>query len=76
MAEYTYANKITDQPAFKWWVSKVLKKRDCILSRLKTLRCRKGRMKFGIDVPGSVKKTMKLDKANGNTLWQMLLRKK
>ena len=44
VAEYIYANKITDQLAFKWWVSKVLKKRDCIVSYLKTLCCRKGRM--------------------------------
>ena len=75
VAEYAYANKIADQPAFKWWVSKVLKKRDCIVSRLKTLRCRKGRMKFGIHVPGSVEDAMKLDKANGNTLWQDAIEK-
>ena len=69
VAEYAYASKIADQQAFRWWISKVLKKRDCIVSRLKTLRCRKGRMKFGIDVPGSVEDAMKLDEANQNTLW-------
>ena len=32
-------------------------------------------MKFGIMVPGSVEEAIKLDKDNGNTLWQDAIRK-
>ena len=69
VAEFAVASGHADEPAFKWWVHKVLKRRDRMISRLKTQRCRKGRMKFGIDVPGDVAEAMKLDAANGNSLW-------
>ena len=70
VAEAAIALKVDRQPAFNWWVRKVLKRRDRMIGRLQTLRCRKGRMKFGIDIPGTVEQAIKLDEANGNTLWQ------
>ena len=69
VAEAAIALKVDRQPAFNWWVRKVLKRRDRMIGRLQTLRCRKGRMKFGIDIPGTVEQAIRLDKANGSTLW-------
>ena len=35
LAEYAIANKISQEPAFAWWVPYDLKKRDIIISKLK-----------------------------------------
>jgi hypothetical protein len=37
VADYAIANKINDEPAFAWWVPNVFKKRDRILSKIKSL---------------------------------------
>ena len=33
LAEYAVLNQIADEPAFVWWIKKVLKKRDRIISK-------------------------------------------
>ncbi len=35
VAEFAFAVQITDEPAFSWWVSWVLRKRDQIVSQVK-----------------------------------------
>ena len=34
VAEYAVASKIDEEPAFKWWVSKMLRKRQAIVCRI------------------------------------------
>ena len=70
VAEAAIAFKFDKEPAFNWWVRKVLKRRDRMISKMKTRRCRKGRMKFGVQIPGTVEEAIALDIENGNTLWQ------
>ena len=36
VAEYAVANKLAEEPAFAWWISDVLKKRDRIISKVKS----------------------------------------
>ena len=70
VAEYSIAAGIQNMPAFKWWVKPCLKKRDTILAKVKTFKPhRKGRMKFGVLIPSSVKEALEIDQRNGNTLW-------
>ena len=69
VAEYAIAHKLDKEPAFKWWVHKVAKRRKRMIARLKAAYCRKGKMKFGLMVPGTVAEAMKMDAENGNTLW-------
>ena len=56
--------------SFNWWAHKVLKQRDRMIKQMKAQRCCKGRMKFGVQIPGTVEEAIELDRANGNTLWQ------
>ena len=68
VSEYAVASKISMEPAFAWWVPKVLKKRNRIIAKLKSkywLRTHK----FGIRIPKSVEEAKELDRKNGNTLW-------
>ena len=75
VAEAAIAHGVAKEAAFNWWVPAVIRRRNRVIKRLKATRCRKGRMKFGIMVPGSVEEAIKLDKANGNTLWQDAIKK-
>lgn len=69
VAEYAVAAGIDSEPAFRWWVKYVLKKRDKIISKVKT-RYHKRTHKFGIEIPKTVAEAYALDKANGNNLWR------
>ena len=67
-AEYSVLAKLSKEPAFAWWVPFVLKKRNRIISKIKSkywIRTHK----FGIRVPKSVEEAKRLDDQNGDTLW-------
>lgn len=49
-AEYAKARGIADEPAFAWWIPYTLRKRDVILSAVKS-RIRKTTHKYGIETP-------------------------
>ena len=68
VAEYSVAQKINKEPAFNWWVHKVLRKRDRLINKMQT-RMPKLSMKFGIEVPNTYEDTVTLNKKNGNTKW-------
>jgi hypothetical protein len=68
-AEFAKARSIADKPAFAWWVPDTLRKRDIILSKIKT-RIRRTTHKYGIEVPSSLEHSIQLDRENGNSLWK------
>jgi hypothetical protein len=74
VAEYARANSLTDEPAFKWWVPYVLKKKKRIIAAVQH-RVRKNSHKYGIEVPTSIEHAFRLDKANGNNLWRNAIAK-
>ena len=74
VAEYARANKISEEPAFAWWVGDVLKKRNHIISKVAS-RYWKTSHKFGIEIPKSVKHALDIDKRNGNRFWEMAIKK-
>ena len=59
------------EPAFKWWVKTVLKKRLRIISLIKKIKAQyfKKTHKFGIIFPKPVAQSYALDKKNVKTLW-------
>jgi len=74
IAEYAVANEIHLEPAFEWWVPFTLKKRDRIISAVSN-RYHKRTHKFGIELPKSVADARRIDKENGNTLWEDAIKK-
>ena len=68
IAEYAVLHKISDEPAFAWWVPYVLKKRERIISKVKS-KYWKRTHKFGIRVPKTPEEAKRLDQENGNHLW-------
>jgi hypothetical protein len=68
LAEYAIAHNQQDRPVFAWWVPFVMKKRNHIISKVKSKYwiCSH---KFGIEIPKTVKHALELDRRNFNTLW-------
>ena len=74
VAEYTVAPKIDGEPAFKWWVSKTLRKRQAIVAKVKSWYWRTTH-KFGVELPHSVEEAQKLDKKKDNNYWRAAIEK-
>ena len=68
LAEYALTQQIDDEPAFAWWVLYTLKKRERIISKLKS-KYWQTTHKYGIRIPKNVEEAYEIDKENGNTLW-------
>ena len=67
-AEYAVQARIAEEPAFAWWVSYTLKKRNRVIAKVKSkywIRTHK----FGIKIPKSVEEARRFDAENGNTFW-------
>jgi len=50
VAEYAIANDIAHEPAFNWWVHKVIKRKERLINKVKSKYWRTTH-KFGIEVP-------------------------
>eukprot|EP00957_Ditylum_brightwellii_P132163 10077067-Ditylum_brightwellii.AAC.1 len=74
IAEYCVGNQLQDEPAFAWWYKDVLRRRNRIISKVKS-RYWKTTHKFGIELPHSVAEALKLDGKNGNDFWRRAIEK-
>ena len=74
LAEYSIAKGIDQESAFSWWVKFTLKKRENIISKMKSVPREKG-MKFGIEIPMSVKHAHELDNSLGTSHWKRAIEK-
>jgi hypothetical protein len=74
LAEYAIASKIDHEPAFKWWVPLVLRKRHRMINKIKKKYWRTTH-KYGVRVPKTVKEALQIDKENNNTLWADAIKK-
>ena len=68
LVEYAVQNRISLEPVFALWAPYVLKKRNCILAKIKSkywIRTHK----YGIEIPKNVKRAKEIDEFNHNTIW-------
>ena len=73
LAEYAVRNKLDDEPAFAWWVKYTLKKRNRIISKVKSKYWQRSH-KYGIRIPKSIGEAKLIDQENGDTLWMDAVR--
>jgi hypothetical protein len=74
VAEYAVLNELVAEPAFCWWIKDVLRRRDRIISKIKT-RYHKRTHKFGIELPKSVKEALEIDKKTNTDYWRRAIEK-
>lgn len=68
VAEYAVAREIAHEPAFAWWVSGVLRRRNRIISAAKTKYARTNE-KYGIELPHTLQRALEIDQETGTTFW-------
>ena len=73
VAEYAVMNKLAEEPAFKWWIADVLRKRNRIVAKVKSKYWRTTH-KFGIRLPTSVDDTFRIDEQTVIARGRMLCR--
>ena len=74
LAEYAVANRIQEEPAFKWWVSETLRTRNRIIAKVKS-RYWKTNNKYGVRLPHSVQEALTIDKETGTDFWWQAIQK-
>jgi hypothetical protein len=74
VAEYDVANRLIEEPAFKWWVPHVIRCRNRIISKVKS-RYWKMRHKFGIRLPKTVQEALEIDRAMNTDFWRKAINK-
>ena len=68
VAEYAVASHIDQEPAFAWWVLHVMRKKEVIISKVKSAYWLTTH-KYRIKISKTVEEALKLDKESGKTLW-------
>jgi hypothetical protein len=74
LAEYAVGNRIDQEPAFRWWVSDVLRKRNRIIAKVKKRYWRLTH-KFGIRLPKTVEEAIQIDRETNTTYWTDAIKK-
>jgi hypothetical protein len=74
LAEYAVTSKLADEPAFKWWIRPVLRKRDIIIAKVKS-RYWSRTHKFGIELPKTVERALEIDRETGTDFWRKAIEK-
>lgn len=74
LAEYAVANKVSEEPAFAWWVRDTLRRRDHFIKKVKSCYWAKTH-KFGIELPRSVDAALAVDAKTGTDFWEKAIAK-
>ena len=74
LAEYAVANKLEDEPAFRWWVQDVLRRRSRIIGKMKSKYWRTTH-KFGVRLPKDAAEALRIDEETGTDFWRKALEK-
>ena len=74
LAEYATGNRLDIDPAFKWSVRDVLRRRNVIIAKVRD-KYWLTTHKFVIRVPKSVNEDLSINKENGNKIWYTAIQK-
>jgi len=77
-ARYAVANKIADEPAFRWWVPYILEQEKRIIKAVKRRATKKRTTeKFGVELPkpNDVRRALKIDEETSTSHWRDTLTK-
>ncbi len=74
VADYGLANGLTQEPAFRWWVPFVLKKRERVLKKVKT-KYWSVTHKYELELPKSVAQVLAIDRRTGTDFWKLAIEK-
>ena len=70
VAEYALSREIDKEPAFAWWIPRIMKRKNRIISKIKMSKSVRRNIKYGVEVPTSMEHAKELDRINNNDLWE------
>ena len=70
VADFAIANRYHKEPKLRWWLHKVIKKQDRIITIFKSRFKKANKNMFGLEVPTTVEESLVIYKREENTLWQ------
>ena len=74
IADYAVSNNLSQEPAFRWWVPFVLKKRERILKKVKSKYWSTSH-KYGLELPKNVAQALEIDRKTGTDFWLKAIEK-
>ena len=74
VADYAVSNNLSQEPAFRWWVPFVLKKRERILKKVKSKYWSTSH-KYGLELPKNVAQALEIDRKTGTDFWLKAIEK-
>jgi hypothetical protein len=74
VGKYAVANNLVSEPAFSWWVSFTIRKRDWIIKKVNS-KYWQWTHKYGIQLPKSVPEAYRIDEATGTDFWTKAIAK-
>ena len=74
ITEYAVANRIVEEPAFKWWGPHTICKRNRVISKVKS-RYWQTTHKFGIRLPKTTEEALQIDKIAETGFWRKAINK-
>ena len=77
VAKCVVANQSSEEPAFNWWVPKVLRKKEqmvCV-AKSRTKYWLKSH-KYGVRLPKTIKEALQIDKETGTDYWRKEFRRR
>jgi hypothetical protein len=74
ITENAVANRLVEEPAFKWWVPHVIHRRSRIISKVKS-QYWKMTHKFGIRLPKTVEEALEIDRTTNTDFWRKAINK-
>lgn len=75
VAKYAESRSIASEPGFAWWVPYTLRRRDRLISGVKS-RIRKTTHKYSVALPRTVTEALELDRRNCDSHWRKGIDKK
>ena len=69
VAQYELNKKLSDEPAFDWWINTIRKQKKRLIKKVK-YKYWMTTHKFGVRIPKTATEALSLDAASGNTMWQ------
>eukprot|EP00536_Pseudo-nitzschia_multiseries_P015133 jgi/Psemu1/41402/gm1.41402_g len=75
LAEYAVNNKLEKLPAFRWWVHKILRRKERILKAAKSAKYWLKSHKYGVELPHSITQALAIDKKTGTDHWERAIHK-
>ncbi len=74
VAEYAISRNIVTQPAFAWWVSLTIRRRNKIIAAINS-RAKRITHIYGIQVPRAIEEALRIDKENNEQHWRKAIDK-